>query len=106
MKVYRGQVIYVDVDDTIISHHDIPKPHVIQFLRHAVEKGAILYLWSAGGDTYAEGVALKLGIHHLFKAFLAKPDATIDDLDIKADFIMENYHPNHFLGRNFEDEES
>jgi cation transport ATPase len=77
-----GQIVYVDVDDTLVRSvgcKRIPMPRVVERVRHLHESGATLYLWSSGGADYARASAEELGIHELFKAFLPKPTLIIDD---------------------------
>jgi len=87
-----GMVIYCDVDDTLIDHHDIAKPHIVQFLRDAKAKGCTLFLWSQGGADYAKQHAVALGIEGLFDAFLPKPDIAVDDLEFKTPYTL-HFHP-------------
>ena len=78
----RPQVIFVDVDDTLIRSYGskrIPMPSVVESIRSLHQKGASLYLWSSGGAEYARNSAAELGIESLFSAFLPKPDVYIDD---------------------------
>jgi hypothetical protein len=100
MKVYIGQVFYIDVDDTLIDHHNQPKQHVVDFCHYARERGAVLYLWSQGGAGYCREIADKLGLIYLFTAFLSKPDVVVDDLEIKATFVT-HIHPIQLVGVNW-----
>lgn len=78
----RQQVIFVDVDDTLIrsvGQKRIPMPSVVAEIRELCDSGAALYLWSSGGGDYARESAIGLKIEHLFVAFLPKPDVYLDD---------------------------
>ena len=78
----RQQVVFVDVDDTLIRSvgaKRIPMPAVVAKVRALHEQGAALYLWSSGGAEYARSSAAELGIEALFSAFLPKPDSYVDD---------------------------
>jgi len=93
-----GTVVYVDVDDTIMDRHDHPKPSVIEFLHYAKSRGCRLFLWSQAGDDYCKEHAERLGIAHLFQAFLPKPDIAVDDLQITTRFIRAWFHPIQLAG--------
>jgi predicted HAD superfamily phosphohydrolase YqeG len=78
----KPQVVYVDVDDTLIrsvGSKRIPMPAVVARVRELHASGASLFLWSSGGAEYARSAAIELGIESCFVAFLPKPDAYIDD---------------------------
>ena len=87
-----GMVIYCDVDDTLIDHHDIAKPHIVRFLHDAKARGCTLFLWSQGGADYAQQHAARLGIEELFSAFLPKPDIAVDDLPFQTPYTR-HFHP-------------
>lgn len=95
---WKEMSIFVDVDDTLIDHHDIVKPHVLKFLEHARERNCKLVLWSQGGADYCKEIATKLGIEHWFIAFLDKPDICLDDLAIHSKFIQACIHPMSLIG--------
>ncbi len=79
------QVVYVDVDDTLIrsiGSKRIPIPAAIKRVRVLHEEGAILYLWSTGGAEYARASAQELGLEALFVGFLPKPNLIIDDQQV------------------------
>lgn len=79
------QIVYVDVDDTLIRSFGtkrIPIPAAITRVRELHERGATLYLWSTGGADYARASAAELGIEPLFTAFLPKPTLIIDDQQV------------------------
>lgn len=76
------QVIYVDVDDTLIRSigtKRIPMPRVVDRVKGLHRDGAVLYLWSSGGADYARDSAIELGLEECFTAFLPKPTIMIDD---------------------------
>lgn len=95
----EGMIFYVDVDDTIIDHNDLPIQHVIDFLEVAKGYGCVLYLCSQGGEDYCREIAEKLGITSWFRGFLPKPDVWIDDIEITSKFITGGcYHPKQLIG--------
>lgn len=75
-------VVFVDVDDTLLrfaGSKKIPIPGTITKVQELWAAGVHLYCWSMGGADYARNMATDLGIAHLFKGFLPKPHAIIDD---------------------------
>jgi FMN phosphatase YigB (HAD superfamily) len=79
------QIVYVDVDDTLIrsiGSKRIPIPAAIERVRTLHQEGAILYLWSTGGADYARASAKELGLEALFVGFLPKPNIIIDDQQV------------------------
>jgi hypothetical protein len=77
-----AQVIYVDVDDTLVRSSGpsrIAVPQVVEFVRASRARGCELFLWSRGGAAYAREVASSLGIESCFVAFLPKPELLVDD---------------------------
>lgn len=101
-EIYPGQIIYCDVDNTLIDHNNSPKKNTLKYLEYARSKGAVLYLWSQGGADYCRDIANQLGITHWFKAFLPKPEIVVDDLPIKAPFISKHIHPIQLIGLNWD----
>jgi cation transport ATPase len=77
-----AEVIYVDVDDTLVRSvgtKRIPMPGVIAAVRRLHGEGAQLYLWSPGGEEYARASATEVGLLACFVGFLPKPQTYIDD---------------------------
>jgi cation transport ATPase len=75
-------VIYVDVDDTLIrtvGTKRIPMTSVVAYVRRMKGAGAELYCWSTGGAAYAQQSAQELGIAACFAGFLPKPTLIVDD---------------------------
>ena len=75
-------VVYVDVDDTLVRSAGtkrIPMPRLIERVKRLHAEGAILYLWSTGGQDYARATAEELKIANCFVAFLPKPTLILDD---------------------------
>jgi predicted HAD superfamily phosphohydrolase YqeG len=90
------QIIYVDVDDTLVRSvgtKRIPMPRVIDRVRNLHAGGATLYLWSSGGGEYAKETAKELGISDLFTAFLPKPTLIIDDQPVSDWRYCEHTFP-------------
>jgi cation transport ATPase len=82
MNRQTPMVVYVDVDDTLvrsIGTKRIPMPRVIERVKRLHTEGAILYLWSTGGQEYAQATAEELNIAHCFVGFLPKPMLILDD---------------------------
>lgn len=81
------QVIYVDVDDTLVrsvGSKRIPMPAVVARIHELHRQGHAMYLWSAGGADYARATAVEFGVHQCFVAFLPKPTIYIDDQPVEA----------------------
>jgi|SRR5579859_242156 len=79
---HMSQVVFIDVDDTLVRSAGakrIPIPAVIARVRQLKQEGAILFLWSTGGDEYCQSSATELGIADCFAGFLPKPNVYIDD---------------------------
>jgi predicted HAD superfamily phosphohydrolase YqeG len=90
------QIVYVDVDDTLIrsvGSKRIPMPRVVDKVKQLHQGGAALYLWSSGGADYARESAEELGIAELFKAFLPKPTLIIDDQPVSDWRYCEHKFP-------------
>ena len=57
--------IAYDVDGTLIKktdNGDVPRYEVIQSLKFFIECGHTVFIWSGGGEEYARGWAMKLGL--------------------------------------------
>jgi predicted HAD superfamily phosphohydrolase YqeG len=90
-------VVFVDVDDTIvrtIGSKRIPIPRVIEYIKQAHARGAVLYLWSSGGAEYARQSAIEFGVQDLFEAFLPKPKTYVDDQVISDWRYLKHLFPN------------
>ena len=72
--------IFVDVDLTLVDHNHELLPGAREAIMRLVDRGCHLFLWSTAGQKYAEGMAARHGITHLFEDFVAKPDIIIDDM--------------------------
>lgn len=104
--VNQEQVIWFDIDDTLIlhdhaAHPNLPKvlvhdpytnarrlvavhmPHLL-VLKERANRGACIILHSAGGGRWAKAVACALDIEQLVYDCLSKPIAIFDDLPIKS----------------------
>ena len=78
----KPHVVFIDVDDTLvrsIGSKRIPMSGVVADVRRLKESGAVLYLWSSGGQEYARASAEELGITDCFTAFLPEPHVIVDD---------------------------
>ena len=91
------QVVYVDVDETLVRNYGrsrIPIPAVIAHVRELFEAGAELYCWSSGGADYARESAREVGLEDCFSAFLPKPHVMIDDQPVSDWRRLVYLHPN------------
>ena len=89
-------IVYIDVDDTLIRSAGtkrIPVSSMIEHVRTLADQGATLYCWSSGGADYAREVAVELGLHDLFVAFLPKPQVIIDDQNVLSWRRLVQVHP-------------
>jgi hypothetical protein len=89
-------IVYIDVDDTLIRSAGtkrIPMSGMIEHVRTLADQGATLYCWSSGGADYAREVAIELGLHDLFVAFLPKPQVIIDDQNVLSWRRLVQVHP-------------
>lgn len=71
--------IFVDIDGTLLTKRgQVIKPIKLWIERmHAA--GRPIVLWSARGRKYANAVATRLAISHLFIAIIGKPALILDD---------------------------
>jgi cation transport ATPase len=91
-----ADVVYVDVDDTLVrmaSTKRIPIPASIAKIRALHTSGATMYLWSSGGADYARATAMELGIADCFSGFLPKPTIIIDDQHITEWRYVRHFFP-------------
>lgn len=117
MRVVRNeQVIYFDVDDTLVLHDlekysDLPTvtfvdpvcgttrtlayhPAHVRVLTERLARGAHVKVMSAGGFAWAEAVVTALGLSHYSDEQLecsTKPSAMFDDLPIEQALIKTIY---------------
>ncbi|MEZ4320783.1 MAG: DUF705 domain-containing protein [Myxococcota bacterium] len=92
----RPLVVYVDVDDTLIRSFGskrIAMSHTIERVQMLHAEGVELYCWSSGGADYARESAREVGLEGCFRAFLPKPTALIDDVEV-ANWGLVELHPN------------
>ena len=98
------QVIFSDVDDTLIIHDGDKHPELptvividpycgtprtltvhsvhVQLLKERAKRGAHIKVMSAGGYRWATAVVMALGLQDVVAECLSKPIAIIDDLPI------------------------
>ena len=101
IPVIKEPILYVDVDDTLVSWFQGGKgPYDTLVLKSACEtdkvelkihwetveqiklhklRGHSVVVWSAGGAEWANKVVTELGIERLVDAVLAKPSFFLDD---------------------------
>ena len=90
------QVIFVDIDDTMVRSvgiKRIPMPNVIEHVKRLKSEGAKLYLWSSGGAEYCRITADELGITDCFEGFLPKPSVYIDDQPVHEWRLCKHLYP-------------
>jgi hypothetical protein len=100
------QVIYVDVDDTLVRSvgtKRIPIPSAIEAVRRWHSEGFVLYLWSRGGAQYCRDTAIELGIEDCFIAFLPKPNALLDDQPLSDWQFCRQIKPLDAINYHFSD---
>ncbi len=91
------QVIYVDVDDTLIrsvGSKRIPIARVVKHVALLASQGHELWCWSSGGAAYAHEVAVELGLEKCFAGFLTKPSIMLDDQEPNEWRYLTVRHPN------------
>src|SRR6266705_680824 len=72
--------ISIDVDGTILDENEGLVPQTRESLQRLKDAGHCLQLWSGGGAEYAEKIARKFNLTHLFDSYAKKIDVAIDDL--------------------------
>ena len=95
-KEARKRAYFVDVDGTLerkVLGMQMPAESSVQGLRELKREGALLYLWSVGGEAHAREAATKCGIESLFECFLPKPHVYIDDKPVKSWKDCERWKP-------------
>ena len=96
MSDLRAEIVYVDVDDTLVrsaGSKRIPVTSVVQRVAALKEAGAVMYCWSTGGGDYAREVARELGLDHCFVGFLPKPTIMLDDQAPAEWRLCRHVHP-------------
>jgi hydroxymethylpyrimidine pyrophosphatase-like HAD family hydrolase len=90
------KIIYFDVDDTLVrsvGKKRIVMPSVIAQVKRLKQEGALIYLWSSGGDEYCRLTAIELGIEDCFIEFLPKPTTYIDDQPVSEWRLCKHLYP-------------
>ncbi len=111
MVVIKEPVLYVDVDDTLVSwdYHfgenydnkvefvdpmdgkraflEVIQPTIEAMKSHRI-RGHSIIVWSAGGGEWAREVVERLGLSGMVDACLAKPTWILDDMPA-SEFIPE-----------------
>lgn len=72
--------ISIDVDGTILDENEGLVPQARESIQRLKGSGHCLQLWSGGGAEYAEKIARKFNLTHLFDSYAKKIDVAIDDL--------------------------
>lgn len=72
--------ITIDVDGTLLDANEKLVPQAFEGLQQLKDAGHCLQLWSGGGAEYAEKIATKYNLTHLFDSYAKKIDVAIDDL--------------------------
>lgn len=71
--------VFIDVDRTVIDGEGNLREGAANSIDEIKAAGCSLTLWSSAGANYAQDVARRHEIAHMFEAFCAKPDLAIDD---------------------------
>jgi phosphoglycolate phosphatase-like HAD superfamily hydrolase len=81
-----------DVDGTLIGsvRSDRLRPGAVELLEGLTRRGAVIVLWSAGGDDYARRKACEHGIDRFFDAFYAKANR-----DARGRYTVDHFAPEH-----------
>jgi predicted HAD superfamily phosphohydrolase YqeG len=96
MSELEDEIVFVDVDDTLVRSAGtkrIPVASVVRNVAALKAAGATLYCWSTGGAEYAREVARELGVEHCFVAFLPKPTILLDDQPPAEWRLCRHVHP-------------
>lgn len=96
MNEAQAEVVFVDVDDTLVRSAGtkrIPITAVVERIAALNKAGATLYCWSTGGANYAREVAHELGLADCFVAFLPKPTILLDDQAPAEWRLCRHVHP-------------
>jgi len=78
MKYPIRNAAAIDVDDTLLINGEA-NDDLVEWIKRKKEEGTELVLWSARGRAYAQEVAEKLKVSHLFDAIISKPSVIVDD---------------------------
>ena len=73
--------IFFDVQGTLLTMEEVPRPRAREAFLMLKEEGHDLYLWSSGGAGYAAEAAELLGVTDLVEDYLDKrsePDVPVD----------------------------
>jgi hypothetical protein len=96
MSQARTEIVFVDVDDTLVrsaGNKRIPITSVSERVAALKDAGATMYGWSTAGADYAREVARELGLEHCFVAFLPKPTIMLDDQAPAEWRLCRHVHP-------------
>lgn len=97
MKLTKEEVVYCDVDNTLVFSHEgdisvdyygelrFVRPHLehIQFLKSLKARGCIIKVHSHNGAQWAYNVCVALGLNDIVDECLTKPYKVIDDEPIE-----------------------
>ena len=89
-------VVYVDVDNTLVTTLGTKRFPEFEMIKHVVnlkQDGVELFCWSSLGADYARRIAVELNIAGCFSAFLPKPHVTIDDQAITEWLYFRHFYP-------------
>lgn len=78
MKYRIRNAAAIDVDDTLLINGEA-NADLVEWIERKKEEGTELVLWSARGRDYAQEVAERLKVVHLFDAIISKPGIVVDD---------------------------
>lgn len=93
-----GSTWLFDVDGTLIGsiRSDRLRPGARQLLEALVDRGVRCVLWSAGGDEYAQTMAQRHDLDHLFDGFYAKEERDVG-ARYRTDHLADEHRPDVFV---------
>lgn len=102
IKLQKEKMVFVDVDDTLITWDPEKYPHNpddlitftdeygqwnllphkknIEFVINLKRQGYGVVVWSAAGASWAETIVNRLGLENVADMIISKPEIAIDDL--------------------------
>ena len=102
--------VFFDVQGTLLTMEEVPRPRAREAFLMIKEGGHDLYLWSSGGAGYAAGAADLLGVADLVSGCFGKrrePGVPVDfavDDDVSVVEAHGGYHITPFDGDPYDEE--
>src|SRR5215207_4781177 len=79
--------IFFDVQGTLLTEDNDPRPHVREIFLKLSDMGHHVYLWSTAGDGYAAHAARVLGVDDVVRGCFGKRSVPED---ITVDFVVDD----------------